>query len=248
MQKGHIFMKINLKTLTLLPLFSLLFACTNNNDDSSITSSENTLDTSTLTSETSVEQSSISEETTSEESITTSDVITTKIVEYDLINISTMHGGDNISNDGPKNNLITYLNTYVPDSVSSLEVEGGVYIQEIVEKENESHNQLTIGSGGMSGSLTFNFNLDIKKVTLNVRSYYKYIEYSDTYSFDENVTAYLKSGDDEISKELLSANNAPSEQTELELEFVETVNTFTIYNQLDHNRILIDSIILEVVE
>ena len=81
-----------------------------------------------------------------------------------------------------QNNFVTWFNGE-DDVLKGISLPVGDYAQ---INDVGGFVTMSLGAQAKAGNLTFSFNYDIEKITVNIQSYYKYVAYNNSYNNDHN--------------------------------------------------------------
>ena len=102
--------------------------------------------------------------------------------------------------------------------------------------DNQPHPSLTLGANKSSGTFTWNSALNITKVEVTVKAYYKYVQYTDTWNHDESTVVFI----DTDSHTLETAEEITPAQV-VSKTYSSPVKKFSLGNS-DAGRIYVDQI------
>ena len=149
-------------------------------------------------------------------------------------NYSVQLGGDSDSNrDTLRNSVNTKVGFELVSSISA----NTISILTDNGQKDKAHFHVTVGSSSTGGSLELGFSVPVHKVVVSCQAYYK--TYSGGQTIDTNAKLYIDGEGHSLEAE---EGVVPTPIKVFEKVYETYTNTVELYNNLDHQRVFIESV------
>ena len=223
-----------MKKLLLPLLIALLLTSCRGNSSSQVSSSQHIYPLSSSSIETSIESQA------STTSVSSSLPNPVGIVRKSVIFYNGGFTNSSLMQDASQARFIAWFNDG-DDVLASVEYSGYAQVNYVGNAgDADRFSTLILGSSNDSGSIKFNFNIQIVSVRVNVQPYTKYDSYHETYNIDRNATFII-----DKKEYSLAVDESVTGQTDIKTirySFPESASAFTLANKEAKQRVFVHSL------